>query len=95
LVRAGGGALDRVDHGGDPERARIAEGWRDQASLAFLDAYRETAGTADSISGPLLGLFLLHKAFYEIAYEAASRPGWLSIPVRGALRLLDRTKETA
>jgi hypothetical protein len=38
----------------------------------------------------LLDLFLLHKAFYEIAYEAANRPGWLSIPVRGVMELLRR-----
>ena len=32
-------------------------------------------------------LFLLQKAFYEIGYEAANRPAWLSIPVRGVLDL--------
>ena len=28
-------------------------------------------------------------AAYEIAYEAANRPKWLGIPVRGVLGLLD------
>ena len=32
-------------------------------------------------------LFLFQKAFYEIGYEAANRPAWLSIPVRGVLDL--------
>jgi maltose alpha-D-glucosyltransferase/alpha-amylase len=36
----------------------------------------------------LLDLFLLEKAFYEIAYEAANRPAWISIPVRGILDLI-------
>jgi maltose alpha-D-glucosyltransferase/alpha-amylase len=33
-------------------------------------------------------MFLLQKAFYEITYEAANRPGWLSTPIRGVLALL-------
>jgi maltose alpha-D-glucosyltransferase/alpha-amylase len=36
---------------------------------------------------PLLELFLLDKAAYEINYEAANRPGWLNVPLRGLLRL--------
>ena len=31
----------------------------------------------------LRDLFLLEKAGYDICYEAASRPSWLGIPVRG------------
>jgi maltose alpha-D-glucosyltransferase/alpha-amylase len=43
----------------------------------------------------LLDLFLIQKAAYEIAYEAANRPGWLSIPVRGLLALVaPRTGES-
>jgi maltose alpha-D-glucosyltransferase/alpha-amylase len=38
----------------------------------------------------LLRLFLLRKAFYETQYELASRPAWLSIPVRGIIDLLAR-----
>ena len=36
----------------------------------------------------LLDLFLFEKAFYEINYEAANRPAWISIPVRGILDLI-------
>jgi maltose alpha-D-glucosyltransferase/alpha-amylase len=41
----------------------------------------------------LLTLFLLEKAFYEIGYEAANRPNWIGIPVKGVLGLLDDANE--
>jgi maltose alpha-D-glucosyltransferase/alpha-amylase len=48
----------------------------------------------DAAARGQLELFLLQKAFYEISYESANRPGWLSIPVRGVLALLaNDTKE--
>jgi maltose alpha-D-glucosyltransferase/alpha-amylase len=37
---------------------------------------------------PLLKLFILQKALYEIGYESANRPAWLATPVRGVLSLL-------
>ena len=43
----------------------------------------------------LLELFLFQKAFYEIGYEAANRPTWLSIPVRGLLDLVRRRTAAA
>ncbi|WP_167357797.1 hypothetical protein [Caballeronia temeraria] len=36
----------------------------------------------------LLNLFALEKAAYEVCYEAANRPDWLLIPVRGMVRAL-------
>jgi maltose alpha-D-glucosyltransferase/alpha-amylase len=40
----------------------------------------------------------LEKAAYEICYEAANRPTWINIPVRGfneiAMRVLNTAKET-
>jgi maltose alpha-D-glucosyltransferase/alpha-amylase len=78
-----------------PERVtEAARGWRDTAEAQFLAAYRAVAETmpsypanAEAARGQL-DLFVLQKAFYEISYEAANRPGWLSIPVRGVLALL-------
>ena len=35
----------------------------------------------------LLDLFLIEKAAYEIAYEAANRPTWIDVPLRGLARL--------
>ncbi len=35
----------------------------------------------------LLELFVIEKAAYEVAYEAANRPGWLDVPLRGLLQI--------
>ncbi len=44
----------------------------------------------------LLLLFALEKAAYEVGYEAANRPDWLSTPLAGLARLADRAlAETA
>ncbi len=71
-----------------------ARAWRDQATRDFLGAYWPTAERAGLVPNDaelgrnLLDLFLLEKAFYEISYEAANRPAWISIPVRGILDLI-------
>ncbi|MGE0212265.1 MAG: maltose alpha-D-glucosyltransferase [Parvibaculaceae bacterium] len=87
-------AIDRAvavgsDHADVMREAAIA--WRDFATESFLDAYEETTGAA--LGDPalaLLDLFLLHKALYEVGYEAANRPTWIAIPVRGVLEILKR-----
>jgi maltose alpha-D-glucosyltransferase/alpha-amylase len=38
----------------------------------------------------LLDLFLLEKAAYEIAYEAANRPTWIDVPLHGLAQLVGR-----
>ena len=43
---------------------------------------------ASAEAGRGLDLFLLEKAFYEISYEAANRPSWLGIPLKGVAALL-------
>ena len=71
-----------------------AQAWREAAEAQYLEAYGERLkacghwpGAAGS-SLDRLGLFLIEKALYEISYEAANRPGWIGIPVAGALRLI-------
>jgi maltose alpha-D-glucosyltransferase / alpha-amylase len=72
----------------------LAQRWRESVEAAFLDAYRETITGCPSYpedadqAQALLDLFLLEKALYEICYEAANRPGWLRIPLRGVAGLL-------
>jgi len=79
-------------------RALLLERFRKIANAAFLEAYRNVLGQAERrwvpelAEAPLLDLFLMEKAAYEIRYEAANRPTWLAIPLRGlhemAARLL-------
>ena len=67
----------------------LAEQWRQDTEHAFLESYRATiAGCISYPDDPdeaqrLLELFLLEKALYEICYEAANRPAWLTIPIKG------------
>jgi maltose alpha-D-glucosyltransferase/alpha-amylase len=78
-----------------PRVAQAAAAWRQQAMDSFLATYTETMESAPSYpeaenaASQQLELFLLQKAFYEMSYEAANRPDWLSIPLRGVLELLD------
>ncbi len=65
-----------------------------QMSTAFLDAYRAVESTATPRwlhhETALLDLFLLEKSAYEICYEAANRPAWLAIPLRGFVEIAER-----
>jgi maltose alpha-D-glucosyltransferase / alpha-amylase len=36
----------------------------------------------------LIDFFTLEKAVYEVNYELANRPDWVSIPLTGILRVL-------
>jgi maltose alpha-D-glucosyltransferase/alpha-amylase len=76
-----------------PVLERFCLQWRDRSTAAFLDGYRQRiAGTSsypadEQAAQDLLALLLLEKVFYEIGYELANRPHWLSIPVQGAIDL--------
>ena len=75
------------------ERLReMAETWRDETSESYLGHWATASGLslADPAMAQLLDLFVLQKAFYELKYEAAMRPGWLSIPLRGIIALLEK-----
>jgi maltose alpha-D-glucosyltransferase/alpha-amylase len=63
---------------------------RDSAQDAFLDAYFDSVGSARERYTALLDFFLIEKAAYEVAYEAANRPAWLPIPLNGLARLAER-----
>ncbi len=75
------------------ERLReMAESWRDEVADSFLVHWSAASGIAldDPATAQLLDLFVLQKAFYELRYEAAMRPAWLSIPLRGIIALLEK-----
>jgi maltose alpha-D-glucosyltransferase/alpha-amylase len=79
-----------------PGQAKVLHRFVDDASAAFLAAYRvghtqsARQWTSEASEPALLDLFLLEKAAYEICYEAANRPPWLGIPVRGLARITAR-----
>jgi len=75
---------------GDAVRARHALRWERLAREAFLATYRATvvAGglyrDADFESAlPLLDLFEIEKALYELRYELGNRPDWVGVPLAG------------
>ncbi|MCG7400422.1 MULTISPECIES: putative maltokinase [Caballeronia] len=73
--------------------AAILDPWISAAEEGFLRTYQEASGTQVTASlardaPDLLNLFLLEKAAYEVCYEAANRPEWMPIPVRGMVRAL-------
>jgi len=71
-----------------------AEAWEALMVKEFLDGYRETvAGVAilpESAEDAqrLMDAFILEKSLYEVCYEAANRPDWLRIPLKGLRRVL-------
>ncbi|BBD80325.1 maltose alpha-D-glucosyltransferase [Aerosticca soli] len=88
----------------DPLFAPFLERLRRRASAVFLSSYRDVLEQAqvrwvtNEAFAPLLALFLLEKAAYEVGYEAANRPGWIGVPMTGLLQLMastavDGTKE--
>ncbi|HEY4291931.1 maltose alpha-D-glucosyltransferase [Luteibacter sp.] len=67
--------------------------FRTRSSRVFLEAYTAVLDEAsvrwidtDALA-PVLELFVIEKAAYEIVYEAANRPGWLDVPLRGLLQI--------
>jgi maltose alpha-D-glucosyltransferase/alpha-amylase len=67
--------------------------WEREARHHFLEGYAKSAAGLESVPadghslGALLELFLIEKALYELRYEAANRPDWIAIPLRGLLEL--------
>jgi maltose alpha-D-glucosyltransferase/alpha-amylase len=84
--------LDRRNVGSAPvsdeRRDEFVARFRAAAPRSFLAAYCETIGYP--VNQPLLDLFLIDKAAYELAYEAAYRPTWLAVPLAGLSALAQR-----
>jgi maltose alpha-D-glucosyltransferase/alpha-amylase len=104
LDYAASAALDRfaTRSGGLSEKVVAAtSAWRERSGQEFIDSYVKTAGGMVSYpreqgdAAALLELFLLQKTLYEISYEAANRPSWITVPVRGLLELLERLEAKA
>jgi maltose alpha-D-glucosyltransferase/alpha-amylase len=71
--------------------AAAARRWERRMREAFLGAYREVAVSAGlyadvaafEMARPLLELFELEKALYELRYELDNRPDWVGVPLAG------------
>ena len=81
---------------GEERKARLLAAFRDISVSQFRTSYDAVLDASNNpwIAGgdldPLLDLFLIEKAAYEIRYEASNRPGWLAIPLRGLASIVDR-----
>jgi maltose alpha-D-glucosyltransferase / alpha-amylase len=78
-------------------RERLLTQFRRESTTAFLLAYWHAVKGEERLGlGPakelLLNLMMLEKAAYEISYEAANRPNWLAIPLRGFAAAANRLK---
>jgi len=90
-------ALERALKIAPDEQGKLASAlaqWRDRATDAFLNGYREAMTNhrlwpADPrAAAGMLNFFLLEKAFHEIEYELSHRPDWLRAPLTSMLRIL-------
>jgi maltose alpha-D-glucosyltransferase/alpha-amylase len=64
--------------------------WEQETRETFLRVYDEIARTAGLYTSlehvqPLLALFEIEKALYELRYELRNRPDWASIPLRSLI----------
>ena len=79
------------------QSAGVLQRFVEDMSGQFLTAYSAVAESDTSEPGllnaggsALLDLFLMEKAAYEICYEAANRPTWINIPLRGLTEIMTR-----
>ena len=81
-------------------RGKLLRRFRRESATAFLRAYWHSVRGVQHLGlgpakAPLLNLMLLEKAAYEISYEAANRPNWLPIPMRGFAAVANRLRTGA
>jgi maltose alpha-D-glucosyltransferase / alpha-amylase len=97
-------ALQRALNREPDHYGKIASGlkdWRARSLAAFLFEYRKvTMNTPLWPADPqaadrMLNFFLLEKVLYEIEYELAHRPDWLSVPLAGFLDILTISTEAS
>jgi maltose alpha-D-glucosyltransferase / alpha-amylase len=76
-------------HVADPSRDAFLRSFVERGTQCFLNGYLDAFPSTDvTAEKNLLQLFLLEKAGYEIAYEAANRPSWIDVPLHGMAQLV-------
>jgi maltose alpha-D-glucosyltransferase/alpha-amylase len=91
---AGSGATDLTE-AAEMRKQQILQQFAPNAGAAFLAAYREAmqagiAHASEDANSALLQLFVLEKAAYEVCYEAANRPAWITVPLNGMASIADQ-----
>jgi maltose alpha-D-glucosyltransferase/alpha-amylase len=90
-----GGSTASVRREDLPALEPWARFWRTWVSVAFLQGYLATAGTARFVPksreelGAALDAYVMEKALHELGFELDSRPAWVRIPMRGILELVE------
>jgi maltose alpha-D-glucosyltransferase/alpha-amylase len=78
-------------HVADPQRDAFLGTFVERATQCFLAGYAEVLPAEnEKVARDLLRLFLIEKAAYEIAYEAANRPAWIDVPLHGLAQLVSQ-----
>jgi maltose alpha-D-glucosyltransferase/alpha-amylase len=78
-----------------PVLQQRGEDWLRQVTAAFWDGYQGAAAgmrslpAASAVTNALLKFFMLEKAIYEVEYELAHRPAWITVPLSGVLAMID------
>jgi maltose alpha-D-glucosyltransferase/alpha-amylase len=68
--------------------------WNFWVSASFVKGYMDTTTSASFLPKSqdefnlMLGVYVLEKAIYELAYELNNRPSWADIPVAGILQIV-------
>lgn len=77
-----------IGHAEDPDQTARAMQWARRNRTAFCDGYAHVAESDPRDSADLLRALELDKAVYEVSYEHANRPDWLTVPLASIDRIM-------